>query len=51
MEGLFALALWGISLAIFYFIIKTAVRNGVAEANQELQESVRAIERKLETRN
>lgn len=44
----FGVLLWIISLAVFYIIIKTAVRNGVMEAHQDLIESVRAIERKLD---
>ena len=48
--GVFAVLLWVISLAVFYFIIKTAVKNGVTEAHQELIESVRAIERKLDNK-
>ena len=44
----FGVFLWIISLAVFYIIIKTAVRNGVMEAHQDLIESVRAIERKLD---
>lgn len=46
---LMVLMFWAISLGIFYLIIKAAVKNGVAEAHQELIESVRAIERKLDT--
>lgn len=46
--GLFALVIWAISLAIFYLIIKTAVKNGVTEAHQDLIESVKAIERKMD---
>lgn len=49
MGGLFAILLWAVSLAVLYTIIKTAVKNGVAEAHQELIESVRAIERKLDS--
>lgn len=48
--GLFALLLWAISLGIFYLMIKAAVKNGVAEAHEELIESVRAIERKLDAK-
>lgn len=48
--GLFALVIWAISLAIFYLIIKTAVKNGVTEAHQDLIESVKAIERKMDTK-
>lgn len=47
---LLVLIFWTISLAIFYLIIKSAVRNGVLEANQELIDSVRAIERKLDAK-
>lgn len=42
--------LWALSLALLYLIIKAAVKNGVAEAHQELIESVRAIERRLDTK-
>ncbi|EGW39074.1 hypothetical protein [Desulfosporosinus sp. OT] len=35
---------WVLGLTIVYFVIKTAVRNGVREANVGLFESVRAIE-------
>jgi hypothetical protein len=47
MAPFLGILLWLISLAVFYFIIKTAVRVGVLEAHEELIESVRAIERKL----
>ncbi len=47
MDGFLMLIIWMISLAVFYFIIKAAVKNGVAEANQDLLESVLSIERKL----
>ncbi|TGE35851.1 hypothetical protein E4K67_22285 [Desulfosporosinus fructosivorans] len=48
------LILWFLSLALFYYIIKTAVRNGVQQAHAGLIESVRQIEKdvheiKLET--
>lgn len=49
--GSFAILVWLISLAVFYFIIKAAVKNGVSEAHQELIESVRAIERKLDSKD
>lgn len=44
----FPFLLWAISLVVFYFIIKTAVKNGITEAHRELIESVKAIERKLD---
>ncbi|MDA8441560.1 MAG: hypothetical protein M0Z55_04205 [Peptococcaceae bacterium] len=47
--AIFGLLLWLISLAVFYIIIKAAVKNGVLEAHEGLIESVRAIERKLDT--
>ncbi len=50
MELLLALILWAISLVILHTIIKSAVKRGVTEANQELTEAVRAIERKLDTK-
>ena len=34
-----------LSLALFYYIVKTAVRNGVEQANSRLVESVREIEK------
>lgn len=34
-------------LLLLYMVIKTAVKNGVTEAHQELMESVKSIERKL----
>ena len=39
------LSLWFLSLILFYAIIKAAVRNGVRQANAELIESVREIEK------
>lgn len=47
MGGLMAIIVWVLSLVILYNIIKAAVKQGVSEAHQELIESVRAIERKL----
>ena len=41
------LILWFLSIALFYYIIKTAVRNGVEQANARLLESVREIERSV----
>lgn len=48
MEGV--IILWLLSIVVFYFIIKAAVKNGVTEAHKDLIESVRAIERKLDNR-
>jgi len=39
------LSFWFLSLALFYYIIKVAVRNGVRQANSGLIESVREIEK------
>ena len=39
------LFMWFLGLALFYYIIKTAVRNGVLQANERLIESVREIEK------
>jgi|GEM_PF-6369937 hypothetical protein len=39
------LVLWFLSLALLYFVIKLAVRNGVEQANERLIESVREIEK------
>jgi hypothetical protein len=39
------LALLFLSLALLYYIIKVAVRNGVDQANAGLMESVRSIEK------
>jgi multisubunit Na+/H+ antiporter MnhG subunit len=39
------LLLWLLSLALFYYIIKAAVRNGVQQVNARLVESVREIEK------
>jgi hypothetical protein len=41
------LILWSLSLILFYYIIKTAVRNEVEQANARLLESVRRIERDI----
>lgn len=48
MGGLMAIIVWVLGLVILYTIIKAAVKQGVSEAHQELIESVRAIERKLD---
>lgn len=48
MGSIIAVFLWVFSLLILYLIIKAAVKQGVAEAHEELIESVRAIERKLD---
>lgn len=37
-------AVWVLSFGLLYYIIKTAVRNGVQEANERMLESVREIE-------
>ena len=47
---LLPLIVWAISLIILHTIIRSAVKQGVSEANRELIESVRAIERKLDTK-
>ena len=39
------LCLWFLSLVLFYYIVKVAVRNGVQQANAGLLESVREIEK------
>ena len=41
------LCLWFLSLILFYAIVKAAVRNGVQQANSELIESVREIEKSV----
>ena len=41
------LILWFLSIALFYYIIKTAVRNGVEQASARLLESVREIEKSV----
>ena len=46
---IYGLILWGFTLAISYFIIKAAVRDGVLEVHEELIDTVRAIERRLDT--
>lgn len=46
-NSLLFLCLWGLGLALFYFVIKAAVKNGVEQANTMLVESVRAIERSV----
>lgn len=50
MELLLPLILWAITLVILHTIIQSAVKQGVTEANRELIETVRAIERKLDTK-
>jgi hypothetical protein len=40
--------LWILNIVILYLVIKFAVKHGVTEAHEELIESVRAIERKLD---
>ena len=47
MELLLPLIFWAISLVILHTIITSAVKQGVTEANSELIESVKAIERRL----
>ena len=44
-NALLFLCLWLLSVALLYLVIKTAVRNGVQQANERLVESVRAIEK------
>lgn len=39
------LCIWFLSLALFYYIIKVAVSNGVRQANSGLIESIREIEK------
>lgn len=46
-NSLLFLILWFLSLALFYFVVKVAVRNGVQQATSGLIESV--IEIKLAT--
>lgn len=41
------LCLWFLGLALFYYVIKAAVRNGVRQANAGLIESVRVIEKSV----
>jgi len=41
------LCLWFLSLALFYYIIKSAARSGVRQANSGLIESVREIEKSV----
>ena len=45
------LCLWFLSLVLFYYIIKVAVRNGVQQANAGLIESVREIEKAVHEMN
>ena len=47
-NALLFLSLWFLSLALFYYVIKIAVRNGVHRANSGLVESVREIEKAVE---
>ncbi|HWQ41819.1 MAG TPA: hypothetical protein VN456_07260 [Desulfosporosinus sp.] len=42
---LLTLILWFLSTALFYYIIKVAVRNGVEQATSKLTESVWEIEK------
>lgn len=46
-NSLLFLILWFLSLALFYFVVKAAVRNGVQQATTELIESVREIEKSV----
>ncbi|AFQ46241.1 hypothetical protein [Desulfosporosinus meridiei] len=41
------LIVWIFSFALLYYLIKTAVTNGVREANQQILESVKQIERSV----
>ena len=41
------LALWFLGLTLFYFELKVAVRNGVRQANLELIESMKALEKSI----
>ena len=41
------LLIWFLGLALFYYVIKTAIRNGVKQANVGLVESVREIEKSV----
>jgi hypothetical protein len=41
------LILWFLGLALFYFVVKIAVRNGVQQANEKLIESVKEIEKSV----
>ena len=44
MGGLIGLFIWGISMLVFYMIIKAAVRNGVIEAHEVISQSKRISE-------
>lgn len=44
-NALLFLCLWFLSLALFYYIIKVAVRSGVRQATAGMIESVREIEK------
>jgi hypothetical protein len=44
-NSLLFLTFWFLGLALFYYVIKTAVRNGTQQANEKLIESVREIEK------
>jgi len=46
-NALLFLCLWILSLILFYYVIKTAVRNGVEQAISRLTESVREIEKSV----
>lgn len=41
---IFGLIVWAISMLIFYMIIKAAVRNGVIEAHEVINQSKRIFE-------
>jgi hypothetical protein len=41
------LVIWFLGLTFFYYVVKTAVRNGVLQANEELVESEKAIKRSV----
>jgi len=41
------LIFWFLSLALFYYMIKAAVRNGVEQATSRLTESMREIEKSV----
>jgi len=46
-NALLLLCLWFLSLILFYYIIKAAVRNGVRQTHSGLIESVREIEKSI----
>ncbi|MDR3599696.1 MAG: hypothetical protein P4L49_04320 [Desulfosporosinus sp.] len=41
------LVLFFLGLALFYYVVKAAVRNGVLQANEDLIESERTLERSV----